>query len=125
MDKKKVLAWVTYILNMLFAIPFIGLIVFAFSGISLTMAFYPNSPPDWTMIVFPILLDLLLIILWGTYQYKIIILRRPLTKKETIRNAAVLGGIVLFFFLLFFGTAIMRKKSMIRRTHEQLLRMHK
>ena len=113
MDRKKILAWITYILNMLVALPFIGLISVGLFQVLSILVLSHTRLPEWALTVFVILFELLYATLWGIHQYRNIILGKRQCRKEFIRNMLLLAGIVLFCFLLFFGIAVLHKNSII------------
>ena len=100
MNWKKTVDWITFILNMLVALPFLGLIS---CGICY-LAFYIMFPRavDWLWIPAGIL-DIILIILLGKHHYRTLILKVPRPPKETIRSLLFLVGFIAAVILLIFG----------------------
>ena len=102
MNWKKTVDWITFILNVLVALPFIGLI----SGGIFELAFYIMFPhtdvSGWSWIP-AVILDIILIILWGKYQYRILVLKIPRPPNETIKSLLFLVGFIAAVILLIFG----------------------
>lgn len=107
MNKQNRLKWVTYGLNMLLGLPFAGLISSNIFSIVYGKFFQHSDPPLWAQIIFPVLLTVIFMILWGLYQYKNIILASPLTGREKLKNATMLGVMILVILSLSVALAIL------------------
>ena len=85
MNWKKTVDWITYELNMLVALPVFGLISFGIFELAFYIMFPRADVSGWSWIP-AVILDIILIILWGKYQYRILVLKIPRPPNETIRN---------------------------------------
>ena len=125
MDRKKALDWITYILNMLVVLPFFGLISCGVAWFVVRAFSYPASPPEWAHISAAVVIDLLLIVLWGRHQYRILILKNArLTSKGGWKSLLILSSIVLFFSLLLFLLPAYLKSRQYAKYNEAL-RQHR
>ena len=121
MNRKKIIDWITYLANMLVALPIFGLISCAVFGLVYQVIFPFSNPPVWVQWCFPLMIDLVLITLWGRYQYRIIILKTLRPPHETRRNLLILAGCIVIAFLLIFGLACYLKAE---RMEQAGLKMH-
>jgi len=120
MIRKKLIDWITYVLNMLVALPVFGLISCAVFWLAYQGIFPCTNPPIWAQWSFPLLLDLVLITLWGRYQYRIIILKTPRPPHETRRNLLILAGCAAAAFLLIFGLACYLKAERMEKVRKKM-----
>ena len=67
------------------------------------------------------MIDLMLTVLWGRYQYSILILKKPRPPHETRRNLLILAGCIVIAFLLIFGLACYLKAERMKQAG---LKMH-
>ena len=121
MNRKKIIDWITYLANMLVALPIFGLISCAVFWLGYQGIFLHGNPPVWTQWCFPIMIDLMLTVLWGRYQYSILILKKPRPPHETRRNLLILAGCIVIAFLLIFGLACYLKAERMKQAG---LKMH-
>ena len=105
MNRKKIIDWITYLANMLVALPIFGMISCAVFWLGYQSIFLHGNPPVWAQWCFPIMIDLMLTVLWGRYQYSILILKKTLSPHETRRTLLILAGCIVIAFLLIFGLA--------------------
>jgi len=120
MNRKKIIDWITYLVNMLVALPIFGLISCAVFWLGYQGIFLHGDPPVWAQWSFPLLLDLILITLWGRYQYRIIILKTPRPPHETRRNVLILAGCIVIAFLLIFGLACYLKAERMEKVRKKM-----
>ena len=120
MNRKKIIDWITYLANMLVALPIFGLISCAVFWLGYQGIFLHGDPPVWAQWSFPLLLDLILITLWGRYQYRIIILKTPRPPHETRRNVLILAGCIVIAFLLIFGLACYLKAERMEKVRKKM-----
>ena len=120
MNRRKIIDWITYILNMLVALPIFGLISCAVFWFCFQIAFPRTNPPEWAEWFFPIILELFLIVLWGRHQYRVLVLKVPRPPQETRRSLLFLAGFVTMVFLLFFSMRIWIKAERSEKALEQL-----
>ena len=109
MDWKKKLDWITYIVNMLAALPFLGLISAIASGLFLD-AINCGVRPEWDFWVCFFWIFLILTVLWGRYQYRLLILKNPRHPRVTWKSLLFLGGFVLVVTLLPFCFKLIKMK---------------
>ena len=102
MNWKKTVDWITFILNMLVALPFFGLISFGIFELAFYIMFPRADVSGWSWIP-AVILDIILIILWGKYQYRILVLKNPRPPNETIKSLLFLVGFIAAVILLIFG----------------------
>jgi len=121
MNRKKIIDWITYLANMLVALPIFGMISCAVFWLGYQSIFLHGNPPVWAQWCFPIMIDLMLTVLWGRYQYSILILKKPRPPHETRRNLLILAGCIVIAFLLIFGLACYLKAE---RMEQAGLKMH-
>ena len=114
MNRKKILDWITYLVNILVALPVFGLIGCGVFGLAYAVAFPCRNPPTWAAWFFPIALDLLLTGLWGWYQYRLIFRQTPRPPNETRRTLLILAVSVTIAFALSFGLACWIKAKRIK-----------
>ena len=105
MNRKKIIDWITYLANMLVALPIFGMISCAVFWLGYQSIFLRANPPVWAQWCFPLMIDLMLTVLWGRYQYRILILKKTLSPHETRRTLLILAGCIVIAFLLIFGLA--------------------
>jgi len=117
---KKIIDWITYGANMLVAIPVFGLISGVVFGLAYQLLYPHNNPPEWAQWSLPSLLDLVLITLWGRYQYRVLILKTPRPPHETRRNLLILAGCVTIGFLLIFWLACYLKAERMEKAQQKL-----
>ena len=103
MDRKKALDWITYIVNMLAVLPFMGLLSCGVAWFVVRAFSYPASPPEWAHISAAVVIDLALIVLWGRHQYRVLILKNPRLPRVTWKSLLFLIGFTLAAFLFFLG----------------------
>ena len=121
MIRKKLIDWITYVLNMLVALPVFGIIGCMVFGITYAGISPPSTdPPIWAQWCFPLLIDLVLTVLWGRYQYRILILKTPRPPHETRRNLLILAGCIVIAFLLIFGLACYLKAERMKQAGQVL-----
>ena len=120
MNRKKLVDWITYVANMLVALPVFGLISCAIFWIVYQMVFPYTNPPNWAQWGFPLLFDLILITLWGRYQYCILFLKTPRPPHETRRSLLILAGCVTIAFLLIFGLARYLARERMEKAKEKI-----
>lgn len=99
MNWKKTVDWITFILNMLVALPFFGLISCGIFELAFYIMFPRTDVSGWSWIP-AVILDIILIILWGKYQYRILVLKIPRPPNETIRTLLILAGFIAAVILL-------------------------
>ena len=102
MNWKKTVDWITFMLNMLVALPFIGFISAGIVGLTFYIIFPRTDVSGWFWIP-AVILDIILIILWGKYQYRILVLKNPRPPNETIKSLLFLVGFIAAVILLIFG----------------------
>ncbi len=124
MDRKKTLDWITWIVNMLVALPCLGLISAIASGLFLD-AINHGVRPEWDFWVCFFWIFLILTVLWGRHQYRILILKNArLTSKGGWKSLCILAGVVLFFsLLLFLLPAYLRSRQYAK--YNEALRQHR
>ena len=126
MDRKKTLDWITWIVNMLVALPFLGLISCAIVWLIALAAFRPAVvPPEWDNVIYSLafVLDLVLITLWGRYQYCVLVLKNVrLTSKRGWKSLCILAGVVILAFLLLFVLPAYLKSRQYAKYNEALRR---
>ncbi|MBE6374196.1 MAG: hypothetical protein E7055_19285 [Lentisphaerae bacterium] len=105
MNRKKIIDWITYLANMLVALPIFGLISCAVFWLGYQGIFLHANPPVWAQWCVPLMIDLMPTVLWGRYQYRILILKKTLSPHETRRTLLILAGCIVIAFLLIFGLA--------------------
>lgn len=120
MIRKKLIDWITYVLNMLVALPVFGLISCAVFWLGYQGIFLHGGPPVWAQLCVPLMIDLVLITLWGRYQYRIIILKTPRPPHETRRNLLILAGCAAAAFLLIFGLACYLKAERMEKVRKKM-----
>ena len=120
MSRRKSIDWITYILNMAVALPVFGLIACAVFQLYFQIAFPRTNPPAWAVWFFPAILDLFLTVLWGRYQYRLIILKVPRPPHETRRTLCILAGCVIIAFLLIFSLFIRIKAERSEKALKKL-----
>lgn len=118
MDRKKTLDRITYLVNILIALPVFGLIGCGVFGLVYAIAFPCRNPPEWAAWFFPIALDLLLTGLWGWYQYRLIFLQTPRPPHETRRTLVILAVCVAIAFALIFGLAYRIRTERMKEARE-------
>ena len=114
MDKKRIIDWVTFILNLLVALPFIGLVTVFF----VSFVFLPTTTncPVWVTFALGAVVHGLLSTLWVRYLYRLIILKHgrtqptaentadsPAPQREKIRLLLVFLACVIGVFLVCFS----------------------
>jgi len=102
MIRKKLIDWITYVLNMLVALPVTGLISAAAAYLFCYMLF-GAAMQSWIFLSIVVPLDILLLICWGRYQYWAIIRQTPPSRRE-ILSQLCLFGIIIGIFALPWGT---------------------
>ena len=120
MNTRKLIQWVTYAVNMLVSLPVFGLISCAVFWLAYQGLFPRTNPPVWAQWCFPIMIDLMLTVLWGRYQYSILILKNPRPPHETRRNLLILAGCIVIAFLLTFGLACYLKAERMKQAGQTL-----
>lgn len=120
MNRGKIIDWITFILNVLVALPVFGLISLTFFSIFYLLAFPGANPPEWAKWFFPTVLELFLIVLWGRYQYRLLVLKVPRPPHETRLTLLFLAGFVAVMFLLFFSMVIWNKAERTDKALEKL-----
>ena len=105
MNRQKILDWITYLVNMLVALPIFGMISCAVFWLGYQGIFLHGDPPVWAQLCVPLMIDLMPTVLWGRYQYRILILKKTLSPHETRRTLLILAGCIVIAFLLIFGLA--------------------
>ena len=120
MNRKKIIDWITYVLNMLVALPVFGLISCAVFWLAYQGLFPRTNPPVWAQLCVPLMIDLVLITLWGRYQYRILILKTPRQPHETRRNLLILAGCVAAAILLIFGFACYLKAERMEKVRKKI-----
>ncbi|MBO4632453.1 MAG: hypothetical protein J5858_11075 [Lentisphaeria bacterium] len=123
MNWKKLVDWITYVLNILAALPVFGLISCAVFWLTYQGIFPYTNPPEWAQLSFPLLLNLVLITLWGRHQYRIVILKTPRPPHETRRNLLILAGCVAVAFLLIFSLVCYRKAERMEKAQKKIQEM--
>jgi len=122
MDRKKTLDWITWIVNMLVALPFLGLISFIVSGILLYLI-HPGVRPEWPFGGWSFWIFLILTVLWGRHQYRVLILKNArLTSKGGWKSLCILAGVVILAFLLLFVLPAYLKSRQYAKYNEALRR---
>ena len=112
MDKKRVIDWVTFILNLVVALPFIGLVTVFF----VSFVFLPTTTncPVWVKYGLGAVVHGLLSTLWVRYLYRLIILKHGRTQ-TTVENSVDTSvdtssphsqGGKLYFLLVFLACVI-------------------
>ena len=120
MNRKKIIDWITYLANMLVALPIFGMISCAVFWLGYQGIFLHGNPPVWAQLCVPLMIDLMLIVLWGRYQYRIMILKKPRPPHETRRNLLILAGCIVIAFLLIFGLACYHKAERMKQAGKLL-----
>ena len=120
MNRGKIIDWITYIFNMLLALPVFGLIGCAVFQLCFRLAYPRTNPPEWAQWFFPAILELFLIVLWGRYQYRLIVLKVPRPLHETRRTLFILAGCVTIAFLLIFSLFARLKAERMAKASERL-----
>lgn len=120
MNIHKILDWITYLANILVALPIFGMISCAVFWLGYQSIFLHGNPPVWAQWCFPIMIDLILTVLWGRYQYSILILKKPRPPHETRRNLLILAGCIVIVFLLIFGLACYLKAERMEQAGQIL-----
>ena len=124
MDRKKTLDWITWIVNMLVALPFMGLlscfVVWLVLAVLDVCSLYINLPHKiWIVVV----LGIFLTVIWGQYQYDILIRKNVrLTSKRGWKSLCILAGVVILAFLLLFGIPAYLKSRQFAKYNEALRR---
>ncbi|MBO4513800.1 MAG: hypothetical protein J5746_13665 [Victivallales bacterium] len=97
--KSRIIDWITYILNILLIIPFIGIVAAWVVGLVYFGLFRaaPTENASFTYVAGALALGLT--VLWGIYQYRMIILKQPKPKGES-RVLWIALGIFLLCILL-------------------------
>ena len=124
MDRKKTLDWITWIVNMLVALPFMGLlscfVVWLVQAVLDVCSLYINLPHKiWIVVV----LGIFLTVIWGQYQYDILIRKNVrLTSKRGWKSLCILAGVVILAFLLLVGIPAYLKSRQYAEYNEALRR---
>ncbi|MBO4290293.1 MAG: hypothetical protein J5898_00135 [Lachnospiraceae bacterium] len=124
MDRKKTLDWITWIVNMLVALPFMGLlscfVVWLVLAVLDVCSLYINLPHKiWIVVV----LGIFLTVIWGQYQYDILIRKNVrLTSKRGWKSLCILAGVVILAFLLLVGIPAYLKSRQCAKYNEALRR---
>ena len=126
MDRKKKLDWITWIVNMLAAPLFLGLtscsIVWLLEVFLDICCFYINLPHKiWIVVV----LWIVLTVLWGRYQYRLLILKNPRHPRVTWKSLLFLGGFVLVVTLLPFCFKLIKMKMISEEARQHRESMDK
>lgn len=126
MDRKKTLDWITWIVNMLVALPFMGLlscfVVWLVQAVLDVCSLYINLPHKiWIVVV----LGIFLTVIWGQYQYDILIRKNVrLTSKRGWKSLCILAGVVILASLLLVGIpAYLRSREYAK--YNEALRRHR
>jgi len=126
MNARKIVDWITYAVNMLVALPVFGIIGCMVFGITYAGISPPSTdPPIWAQWCFPLLIDLVLTVLWGRYQYRILILKTPRPPHETRRNLLILAGVIAAAFLLAFGFACYIRAERMEKAQKTIQEMER
>ena len=120
MNRKKIIDWITYLANMLVALPIFGLISCAVFWLGYQSIFLHGDPPVWSQLCVPLMIDLMPTVLWGRYQYSILILKKPRPPHETRRNLLILAGCAAAAFLLIFGLACYLKAERMEKVRKKM-----
>ena len=104
MDRKKTLDWITYVVNMLVALPFMGLISCGILGLVMAIldVCRPDINPERAQVMwFIVVLWIFLSVLWGYYQYGILIRENIRMKaKGGWKSSFILAMVMLIVILL-------------------------
>lgn len=100
MDLKKLSQNVTFLLNLLAALPFSG--IAALAAAFLLSNILKNDLPPHFVFIQAVILDILFISLWGAYQYRVICAGKVIWKKFLLFPAALLllSAAVTLYFLI-------------------------
>ena len=120
MNRQKIIDWITYLANMLVALPIFGMIGCAVFWLVYQAVFPCSNPPVWAQWCFPLMIDWMLTVLWGRYQYCILIQKKPRPPHETKRNLLILAGCIVIAFLLSFGLAGYLKAERMKQAGQVL-----
>ena len=85
MIRKKLIDWITYVLNMLVSLPVTGLISAAAAYLFCYMLF-GAAMQSWIFLSIAVPLDILLLICWGRYQYWAIIRQTPPSRRARLEG---------------------------------------
>jgi len=122
MDRKKTLDWITWIVNMLVALPFMGLlscfVVWLVQAVLDVCSLYINLPHKiWLVVV----LGIFLTVIWGQYQYDILIRKNVrLTSKGGWKSLCILAGVVILASLLLVGIPAYLRSRQYAKYNETL-----
>ena len=129
MDRRKKLDWITYIVNILAALPFIGLcsLVATVTVSFLLQAVFHLSVQwfdEWQVrCSIAIVLGIIFTILWGRYQYRVLILKNIHVKsKGGWKSLLILVGVMLIAILLLIVLPAYLRSKQYEKIREELRR---
>ena len=101
--KSRIIDWITYILNILLIIPFIGIGAAWMVGLVYFGLFRAAPTENASFAYVAGTLALALTVLWGIYQYRMIILKQPKSKDESKLILIALGIFLICILLGLWG----------------------
>ena len=110
MEKGKVIAWTTFAANMLIAFHFAVLMSCTIIYLLFRFIFQIEAPHPWIILTSVFILLLVLLFLWGRYQFRLIMVNESISR-ERFRNVLILAGIVLTACICIFGFVIQQKNT--------------
>ena len=127
MDRKKKLDWITYIVNMLAALPFMGLISYGILWLVMVIldVCRPGiiNPERAQLMWFIVVLWIFLSVLWGYYQYGILIRGNIRMKvKRGWKPAFILAVVMLIAILLLIVLPAYLRSKQYEKIREELRR---
>ena len=124
MDRRKILDWITYIANMLAALPFMGLLSCGILGLVMAIldVCRPDINPERAQVMwFIVVLWIFLSVLWGYYQYGILIRGNVRMKvKRGWKPAFILAVVMLIAILLLIVLPAYLRSKQYEKIREEL-----